>query len=149
MWWNRRKRPVLHNDIKSSVKGLSFFCKFSGANNSIFWHSNNFYLSCCSWRTGVLLFIDCCKILLEEFKAFSRSILSLWNFLLRLFDKIFAIAFAFSSITRIAESIFSGKVSRKVLITFWKLILESDKFFLHIPTVQPINFREQILSICV
>ena len=52
---------------------------------------------------------------------------------------MFANAVALSSITRIAESILLGKVSHKVPLILWKLILESHKFFLYIPTVQAIN----------
>ena len=55
-------------------------------------------------------------------------------------------AFALFSITRIAESTFSGKVSLKVLITLWKLILESDKFFLYIPTVQATDLTDIVLN---
>ena len=62
---------------------------------------------------------------------------------------MFANASAPSSITRIAESVLSGKVSSKVSLTLWKLILESDKFFLYIPTVEAVSFSQQILSICL
>ena len=105
---------LLHNDIKPSVKAVSFLCKSSVSKDSSFLPSNNFSLSF-SLRTGVLLFINCWKILLEEFKAFSKSILSFWYFFF-LFHKMFANAFALSSITRIAEPVLSGKVSRKTFI---------------------------------
>ena len=60
---------------------------------------------------------------------------------------MFTHAFALSSITLIVDSILSGKVYPKVLITFWKLILEADKFISYIPTAQAINFSEQVLRI--
>ena len=76
---------------------IHFLCKFSGWKDGIFWPFKIFSRSCFSLRAGVLLCINYCKILLENWRL-SPDRFCLWNFLFRLYDKVFAIAFALSSI---------------------------------------------------